>query len=429
MAPRSKEENKRVLDKRRNQILAAALKVFAEKGFAATKVSHIALEAGLSHGLLYHYFKTKNDIFTELIRTASNVFLAITEYGAKYDTSPIDKIRIITEMIISIGYSRRSAYHLNIFEQAYISEGIPDSARKIINDNLSSNITLIAEIIGEGQRLGQIIEGDPFKLAFAFYSMVRGMTGMQSKSVKFQDKPISFSDSDIIMRALKNPELKDENSVPQKINHIFSTRQIIKKNLKYRYRENDKTNFLTYEETVRETTVNGKKLLRIDLKMDKGLRMVAITDPVNWKPVKIEFIDGEGNSLHTTEYKNNSVFFKTPDHTFQKEIRLTGLYYDHNTLPYLLKTYPFESNKSIQMTLILDGSFGLPIGPYGVEIENLGIETINVPAGNYDCYKLELTPVGFDIMKIYYWFSVDEPRFMIKRDLFGMETELVEESI
>ena len=137
MAPRNEEANQKILDKRRNQILAAALKVFAEKGFAATKVSNIASEAGLSHGLLYHYFKTKNDIFIELVHSASNVFLAITEYGIKYDTSPIDKIRIITEMIISIGYSTRSAYHLNIFEQAYISEGIPDRARKIINDNLS----------------------------------------------------------------------------------------------------------------------------------------------------------------------------------------------------------------------------------------------------------------------------------------------------
>lgn len=427
MAPKSKEANQEALDKRRNQILAAALKVFAEKGFAATKISNIASEAGLSHGLMYHYFKTKNDIFTELVRSASNVFLAITEYGAKYDTSPIDKIRVITEMLVSIGYSRRSAYHLNIFEQAYISEGIPDSARKIINDNLSSNIKLIAEIISEGQNLGQMIQGDPLKLAFAYYSMVRGMTGMQSKSLKFQSKPISFSDSDIIIRALKNPEQKDENPLPQKINQFFGPHQSIKKNLKYRYRENDKTNFLTYKEAVREITVKRKKLLRIDLEMETGLKMVAMTDPVNWMPVRIEFIDAEGNRLHITEYKNNSVIFRTPEYKFQKEIMLAGPYYDHNTLPYFLRGYPYESNENIQLTLILDGSFGLPIGPYGVEIENLGIETINVPAGNFDCYKLELTPVGFDIMKFYYWFCVDEPRFMIKRDLFGMETELIEE--
>jgi hypothetical protein len=252
------------------------------------------------------------------------------------------------------------------------------------------------------------------------------MTGMQSKSIKFQDKPISFSDSDIIMRAFKNPEQKDEKTLPRRIRNIFSQYRLIKKNLKYRYRENDKAGFLTYKEKSRETTVKGKKLLRIDLEMETGLKMVARINPVNWMPAKIEFIDAEGNRLHTTEYKNNSVIFRTPEYKFQKKIRLTGLYYDHNTLPYFLRKYPFNSYENIQLTLILDGSFGLPIGPYGVEIENLGIETVNVPAGKFDCYKLEITPVGFDIMKIYYWFSIDEPHFMIKRDLFGMETELIE---
>ena len=71
MSPRSKEANQEVLDKRRNQILSAALKVFSERGFAATKISNIASEAGLSHGLMYHYFKTKDEIFVELVRSAS----------------------------------------------------------------------------------------------------------------------------------------------------------------------------------------------------------------------------------------------------------------------------------------------------------------------------------------------------------------------
>lgn len=424
MSPRSKEANQQVLDRRRNQILGAALKVFAQRGFAATKISNIASEAGLSHGLMYHYFKTKDDIFIELVRSASNVFLAITEYGAKYDTNPIEKIRIITEMIISIGYSTRSAYHLNIFEQAYISEGIPDTARKIINDNLSLNIRLIAEIISEGQKMEQIIQGDPIKLAFAYYSMVRGMTGMQSKSVSFQDQPFSFSDSEIIMRAIRNPEQKDEPTVTSNFKNIFGPLQSIDKILKYRHRENAKADFLFYEETASEITIKRKTLLRIDLKMDTGVTMIAMADPDNWMPVKIEFIDAKGNGIHTTEYKNNMVIFNAPEYKFQKRIRLTGLYYDHNTLPYFLQSYPFENKENIQLTLVLDGSMGLPIGPYGVEIENLGVESVNVPAGDFDCYKLELTPVGFDIRKIYYWYPVDKPRYMIKRDLFGMETEL-----
>jgi TetR/AcrR family transcriptional regulator, fatty acid metabolism regulator protein len=54
---------------RRRQILDAAVRVFARKGFHTCRVGDVAEEAGISHGLLYHYFASKDDlleaIFTE----------------------------------------------------------------------------------------------------------------------------------------------------------------------------------------------------------------------------------------------------------------------------------------------------------------------------------------------------------------------------
>ncbi len=44
---------------RRNQILAAAAKVFAEKGFHAATIKDIATEAGIAHGTIYNYFENK----------------------------------------------------------------------------------------------------------------------------------------------------------------------------------------------------------------------------------------------------------------------------------------------------------------------------------------------------------------------------------
>jgi AcrR family transcriptional regulator len=205
MAPRNKESNQQILDQRREQILAAALKMFALRGFAATKISDIASAAGLSHGLIYHYFKSKNEIFTELVKIATSIFLEIIKYGARYDVSPLEKIRSITEMIISLSYSRDHAYYLSIAEQAYISDEVPAEAKSAILGSVSSNLKLIAAMIVEGQNTGQIIEDDPERLAFAYFSMVRGMTGMQSKMNAYAGFPSSFSDADILVRAFKNP--------------------------------------------------------------------------------------------------------------------------------------------------------------------------------------------------------------------------------
>src|SRR3954462_11728913 len=54
-------------DKRR-LILDAAVRVFARKGFHASRVGDIAEEAGVAHGLLYHYFRSKEEVLEEIFR-------------------------------------------------------------------------------------------------------------------------------------------------------------------------------------------------------------------------------------------------------------------------------------------------------------------------------------------------------------------------
>ena len=48
-------------DKRR-LILEAAVRVFARKGYHTCRVGDIAEEAGVAHGLLYHYFRSKDEV-------------------------------------------------------------------------------------------------------------------------------------------------------------------------------------------------------------------------------------------------------------------------------------------------------------------------------------------------------------------------------
>jgi AcrR family transcriptional regulator len=57
-------------DDPRYQIKRAALKLFAKRGIDGTKMSTIASEAGISQGLSYRYFSSKDDIFTLLVQEA-----------------------------------------------------------------------------------------------------------------------------------------------------------------------------------------------------------------------------------------------------------------------------------------------------------------------------------------------------------------------
>ena len=67
------------VDKRR-QILDAAVRVFARQGFHATRVSDIADEAGVAYGLVYHYFRSKDEVLNELfVERWSLLLVAIEE--------------------------------------------------------------------------------------------------------------------------------------------------------------------------------------------------------------------------------------------------------------------------------------------------------------------------------------------------------------
>jgi AcrR family transcriptional regulator len=426
MSPRNQKANQRILDRRRSQILNAALQVFAERGLAAAKISDIASAGGVSHGLIYHYFKTKDDIFTELIGIASKVFLDAAKYGSNCDVQPLSKIRTMTEMILALSYSEDSKFYLNLLEQAHISEGIPQEAKKIIAENISSNIKLITSIIAEGQEQGQIIQEDPQKLALAYYSMVRGMTRLQSKMRDFSDLPASFADSEIIIRALKDSSYQGTTSIPLAIRNPLGALQYIDKTCVYRTRINEKNGFLSHRERITKSVDKDMDVYRIETRRETGEWMIALIRADNLMPVRVEFGIGEKKGGYKMEYGDQRVLINNPLRGIQKEILLAGRYYDNSTVPQILQAFPFESSEKIQINLVMDGSYGLPVGLCPIEIQNIGSERIRVPAGEFYCHKLELSPTATDIDKVYYWYPVDEPRFYIRSDFMGVISELLE---
>lgn len=62
MSPRTSKQNEEIRIEKRQQILDAALKLFADSGFHATSISNIAKEAGVSKGLMYNYFESKETL-------------------------------------------------------------------------------------------------------------------------------------------------------------------------------------------------------------------------------------------------------------------------------------------------------------------------------------------------------------------------------
>lgn len=91
--------SEKAADKRRS-ILEAATKVFAEKGFHASRVSDIASEAGVAHGLVYHYFDSKEQMLNELFTDRWSLLLAAMSEADKTLDTPREKLAAAAAFIV-----------------------------------------------------------------------------------------------------------------------------------------------------------------------------------------------------------------------------------------------------------------------------------------------------------------------------------------
>lgn len=72
MAPRTEEQYEQIREQKRALILEEALRLFADEGFHSTSISKIAKSAGISKGLMYNYFESKEALLHELVLSGIN---------------------------------------------------------------------------------------------------------------------------------------------------------------------------------------------------------------------------------------------------------------------------------------------------------------------------------------------------------------------
>lgn len=91
--PTSQEDKRRLL-------LAAAVRVFARKGYHACRVSDIAAEAGVAHGLLYHYFSSKEEVLQTVFRETWSAMLETVRSVEEASDSAREQLRKVVAIVL-----------------------------------------------------------------------------------------------------------------------------------------------------------------------------------------------------------------------------------------------------------------------------------------------------------------------------------------
>jgi len=139
---------------RPQEITEAALAAFAEKGYAATKVDEVAKRAGVSKGLLYLYFKTKEDLFKAVIR--SFVVPRIDELTAIIDGSELSSEEFLRGPFLDFVKTLPGS-PISILVRLMISEGPkhPDLLEFYWENVVSRGLAALTVILQRGVRNGE----------------------------------------------------------------------------------------------------------------------------------------------------------------------------------------------------------------------------------------------------------------------------------
>lgn len=173
MSPRNEEQNAQIKDERREQILSAALKVFARRGFAATKISDIVAQGGMSHGLVYHYFKSKEEIFYELLHRALSTSGQSLLMVEGMPISPLQKVYETAKYILTgiDQWEDTSYYFLIVIHGALMDTHEKD---KVFADSEVA-VESLMRILKQGQEQGEVRNGDTREMAILFFAAIQGV--------------------------------------------------------------------------------------------------------------------------------------------------------------------------------------------------------------------------------------------------------------
>jgi len=198
MSPRNEEQNALIKDERREQILSAALHLFASRGFAATKISDIVTKANMSQGLAYHYFNSKEEIFYALLERAMDTSSQSLLMVEKMSLGPLEKVRQTARYILNgIENFNDSAYYFLIVVHASIMESEDDRREKLLSKG-NIAIQAMTGFIREGQTAGEIKEGDPLEMTVTFFAAIQGLA-----VYKLSMKDFKMPDPEIIVNMIR----------------------------------------------------------------------------------------------------------------------------------------------------------------------------------------------------------------------------------
>ena len=154
-------------EEKRRQILDAAVRTFAEKGYHSTRVGDIAEEAGVAYGLVYHYFASKEDVLETIFRDTWTELLAAIRDVEESELPAAEQLRQVSAILLRSWRRQPDLVRVLVREVAR-SPGVQQRV-----DEIGAVFDALERIVVRGQRGGEFREDlDPRLASWIVYGAI-----------------------------------------------------------------------------------------------------------------------------------------------------------------------------------------------------------------------------------------------------------------
>lgn len=162
VAPRRRQRRK---EARPAEIIEAALDLFAERGFGATRMDDVARRAGVAKGTLFVYFPTKQDLFRAVARTMTAVNLDQLQFVAASLDRPVEEVvPALLAHMANLADTRVPALIRLLISESRL---FPDLAQVWHDEVVSKLLALLTGAIANAQKRGELRASDPQLVALS----------------------------------------------------------------------------------------------------------------------------------------------------------------------------------------------------------------------------------------------------------------------
>ena len=175
-------------EEKRRQILDAAVRAFARKGYHACRVGEIAEEAGVAYGLVYHYFGSKEEVLETIFRDTWTQMLARVQEVREEGGPASEQVRKVTALLLRTWRRDPDLVRVLVHEVTRSPEQLP---RQI--DEISHAYEALEGIIAHGQETGEFRDDFDAQLAATIFygALEEVLTGWVMRQLPDGDEDIA----------------------------------------------------------------------------------------------------------------------------------------------------------------------------------------------------------------------------------------------